>query len=262
MAIRLIAMTRELRTGARITMKRTRKYLCAIASGMALMLPAVVWSQSQPPVRSATQPSNAERASNGELSPGDRQFLEDSAIGGMQEVELGKVALQKAPSESVRAFAQRMVDDHNQTREQLQSIAEAKGLSLPTGFDARHQKEIDRLQKLSGSDFERAYMKLVLDAHQKDIREFRKQAEQGADSDIRSFVMSALPKLHDHLALARDAARTAKVIERGKPTATNAAASKLRDTTTGAATDDPAGEAQSDRSRDSGTAVKKGQARE
>jgi putative membrane protein len=240
-------------------MKAPRKHLCAIALGMTLTLPALAWAQSQ---RSAPSPSPstvAEHAIEGQPSAGDRQFLDEIAIGGMQEVELGKMALQKAGSDSVRAFAQRMVDDHNQTREQLQSIAEAKGLSLPTGLDARHQKDVDRLQKLSGADFDRAYMKLVLDAHQKDIRQFRKQAEQGSDSDIRSFVISALPKLHDHLALARDAARTAKLIEHGKPPATNAAAVKRRDTNTGAARDDTAADAQLDRSS---TTATRGQPRE
>jgi putative membrane protein len=169
------------------------------------------------------------------------------------------MALEKTATDAVRTFAQRMVNDHNQTREQLDSIAEAKGLSLPSALDARHQKDVDRLQKLSGPDFDNAYMKLVLEAHQKDIREFRKQAEQGADADIKSFVLSALPKLHDHLALARDAARTARVTERGKSTASTSAA-KRRDSTSGALSDDADGQAQS--SRGSSAVTRKGRATE
>jgi putative membrane protein len=184
------------------------------------------------------------------VSAPDRKFVNEAATGGVLEIELGKLAVQKAASEAVRQFGQRMVDDHSQAAEQLKQITQAKGMTLPGSLDAKQRKEIERLQKLSGPQFDQAYMKLMLEDHQQDIRVFRKEAQQGSDSDIRSFASATLPKLHDHLALAQGAAKTARAIEHSKkPPATSAAeaqqarrktldrteAQQARDKTTGAA---------------------------
>jgi putative membrane protein len=153
----------------------------------------------------------------------DRKFVQDTALGGLEEIALGKLAAQKAASDQVRRLGQRMADDQGQASEVLKVLAQAKGVTLPASLDAKQQKEIERLQKLSGADFDRAYMKLVVEDHQKDIREFRKQAQRGVDAEIKSFAATTLPKLHDHLAMARDAVRTAKFTDPvRKPSATAA----------------------------------------
>jgi putative membrane protein len=201
------------------------------------------------PAAAQSLPGATERSSTAQLSAADRKFVYEAATGGLMEVELGKLAVQRAASEAVRQFGQRMVDDHSQGAEQLKQIAQAKALALPDSVDAKQRKEIERLQKLSGPQFDQAYMKLMLEDHQQDIRVFRKEAQQGSDSDIKSFASATLPKLHDHLALAQGAAKTARAIEHSKkPSATGAAealhardkieAQQAREKTTGAVNDD------------------------
>jgi len=173
----------------------------------------------------------AEETTQEGLSAGDRRFLEEVAASSIEEAQLGKLAAQKAPSASVRVFAQRSVNDHAQLNEQLQSIAQAKGVALPTSLDTRRQKTIETLEKLDAAAFERAYLKLMTEDHQKDIKAFRKQVQGSQDSDVKSFVTSNLPKLHDHLALVREAARTAQTT--AVPNRATASAAR-RDTTSSA----------------------------
>jgi putative membrane protein len=178
-----------------------------IAAG--LLVPAAAMAQnSQQSTPSTSQAQQSSGAS--QMSSADKKFVEEAAIGGLAEVQLGKLAVQNAASDSVKQFGQRMVDDHGQANEQLKSIAQAKGMTLPTSLDSKHQKEYDRMSKLSGAEFDRAYMKMMNEDHQKDIKEFKKEAEKGQDADLKSFASSTLPKLHDHLAMAKETERVVK----------------------------------------------------
>ena len=207
-------------------------YLPDILVAVSLAFPAAAIAQSDPQVP-------AQSAGSAQLSPADRKFVQEAAIGGMLEVELGKLAVEKAASGPVRQFGQRMVDDHSQGNEQLKAIAQTKGIALPDSLDAKHRKEVERLQKLPAAQFDQAYMKLMLEDHQQDIREFRKEATQGTDSNVKSFATSTLPKLHDHLAMAREAAKTAKATDRTrKPAAGTAESNAVNDNSTGAVTND------------------------
>ena len=190
-------------------MNALHRRLPVILLAVGIALAPASMAQSDKQRLAPEQPSAPQRAAVAQPSA-DRKFVQDAAIGGLEEMELGRLAMQKAASDQVRRLGQRMADDHLQTSVVLMALAEAKGLTLPTSLDVRQQKEIERLQKLSGADFDRAYMKLVVEDHQNDIREFRKQAQRGQDADIKSFAATTLPKLHDHLAMARDAVRTAK----------------------------------------------------
>ena len=129
--------------------------------------------------------------------------MEEAAIGGMAEVELGNLAQQKASSDDVKKFAERMVQDHSKANDQLKQTASAKGVELPTALDKKHKSDMDKLQKLSGADFDRAYMKHMVSDHKKDVSEFQKEAKSGKDSELKSFASSTLPTLQDHLKLAQ-----------------------------------------------------------
>jgi putative membrane protein len=231
---------------------------------VSLALPAAAIAQNDQQTPSQPSAGTSQRPGNAQLAAADRKFVHDAAVGGMLEVELGKLAVQKATSEQVRQFGQRMVDDHSQASEQLKAIAQTKGITLPDSLDAKHRKELERLQKLSGAEFDQAYMNLMLEDHQKDIREFRKVAQQGLDPDIKSVAATTLPKLHDHLAMARSAARMAKSADRTKkPSATGAAESdRALDKTTGDTTNDASGKVESKPNRDSTAPESEGKTKE
>ena len=139
----------------------------------------------------------------------DIEFMLDVAKGGMAEVELAKLATERAKSDEVKKFAQRMVDDHTKAGDQLKSIAESKGIKLPVEMDAKDRALMNRLQKLNGAAFDRAYMQAMVSDHVKDVSEFKKEANAGRDQQFKSFASSTLPTLEEHLQQARQARQAA-----------------------------------------------------
>lgn len=136
-------------------------------------------------------------------SSSDEKFVMKAAEGGKAEVELGQLALQKASDEKVKQFAQRMVDDHTKANEQLQQVAQKENIALPTQIDPEAQRAKERLSKLSGQEFDRAYMRFQLKDHQKDVAEFKREASSGKDPEVKNFAQSTLPTLEEHLKLAQ-----------------------------------------------------------
>src|SRR5262249_12043264 len=119
----------------------------------------------------------------GKLPKKDRSFMNKAAQGGAAEVELGKLAQEKAENPQVKEFAARMVKDHGEGNDKLKKIASGKGMDLPDGMERSARKEMDKLGKKSGADFDREYIKHMVSDHKKDISEFEKQAKSGKDAD-------------------------------------------------------------------------------
>jgi putative membrane protein len=149
----------------------------------------------------STMTTTATRAT---LSVSDRKFVMEAAMGGMAEVELGKLATKKGTSDAVKAFGQRMVDDHSAANADLTTFASAKGVSLPTALDAKHRAAMARLSRLSGAAFDRGYARDMLADHVKDVAAFKRQSKMGRDADLRAFAGAKLPTLEEHLRMARD----------------------------------------------------------
>lgn len=143
--------------------------------------------------------------SSGEMKHGsgqmmaDHKFALEAAMGGMMEVELGKVAAEKGASDEVRQFGQRMVDDHSKANSELMQLASGKGMTLPAAPDAKHQAEMQKLSALSGEKFDKEYVKMMLKDHKKDVAAFEKEAAAGMDAELKSFAASTLPTLREHL---------------------------------------------------------------
>ena len=135
-------------------------------------------------------------------------FWTEAAIDGMTEVAVGNLALQRAQNESVKQFAQRMVTDHTAANTELTQLAASKSVTLPTTIDAKHQAMVDKLSKLSGSDFDRAYMKMMVNDHEKAVKMFQDQSEKGTDADAKAFAAKTLPTLQSHLQMARTISAT------------------------------------------------------
>jgi putative membrane protein len=138
------------------------------------------------------------------ISRADDQFAMKAAQGNRAEVEMGKLALQRGSSEVVKNFARRMVEDHTKALDQLKDVAGRQNLNLPSGLDTKDQLEYDRLSKLSGTDFDRAYARDMLDDHQLDISAFQKEANSGTDPSLKNYASGTLPTLEEHLRLAQE----------------------------------------------------------
>jgi putative membrane protein len=186
--------------------------------------PAATANQNARDIPSATGRSAPHMKSS--LSHGDREFVEEAAKGGMAEVELAKIAQERASSPEVKQFAQRMEQDHSKANEQLRMLAQSKGVTMPAGPKATENHEASKLSKLQGPDFDRAYMDHMVKDHEKDVKEFNKMAKNAKDPDVKAFAQQTAPTLEEHLQLAQntDAAVGGKQAKKsGKQAQNNAA---------------------------------------
>ena len=149
----------------------------------------------------ALTPMFAQNSAN-RLAAGDSTFVTKAAEGGIAEVKLGTLAKEKASDAAVKTFGQQMVDDHSKANDELKSLASSKGITLPNDMNAKEKADYDRLSKLSGAEFDKAYMRLMVSDHRTDVNEFRHESEHGADADVKAWAAKALPTLEHHLQMA------------------------------------------------------------
>jgi putative membrane protein len=126
-------------------------------------------------------------------------FMVKAADGGMEEVEMGKLANGKATNQRVKNFGQMMVDDHSKAGDELKSLASQKNVTLPAAMGDDHHKDMDDLNKKKGKDFDKSYMKMMVNDHEKDISEFEKAAKNATDADLKAWAEKTLPVLRKHL---------------------------------------------------------------
>jgi putative membrane protein len=151
----------------------------------------------------SNQRATGEQTGMSPMSSQDRNFLMDAAMGGMMEVELGKLAVQNGATDAVKQFGQRMVDDHSKANTELMSLASSKGVTLATELDAKHKDHVTKLSGRTGAEFDREYVKMMVSDHNKDVSEFEKQSRKGADPDLKAFASRTLPTLQEHLQMAK-----------------------------------------------------------
>ena len=180
----------------------TRLSTLSASSGLAFVVAA---SAATAQGTSTSPAAGTKASSSATLAAADKSFVEKAAVGGMAEVEMGKMAQQKGSSDQVKQFGSRMVEDHSKANDELKQIASGKGLQLPSAPDAHNQQQMARMQKLSGAEFDRAYMDHMVKDHKKDIAEFKKQASSGKDPEIKAFAAKTLPTLQEHLKMAEAA---------------------------------------------------------
>lgn len=138
------------------------------------------------------------------LAQSDEAFAKDAASGGMAEVKLGELAQEKGASSTVKEFGKRMETDHSKADDRLKSVASKDNISLPSDMSAKDRATYDRLSKLSGTEFDRAYALDMVKDHESDVAAFKKEAANGTNADMKQFASETLPTLEDHLKLARD----------------------------------------------------------
>ena len=125
---------------------------------------------------------------------------------GMAEVELGRLAVQKAKSPEVKQFAQRMVADHSKANVELKQLASNKNVTLPAEPNAQQKADKDRLSKLSGAEFDREYMSMMTAGHDKAVAAFEAEARDGRETDVKAWASKTLPTLKEHQTLAKSIA--------------------------------------------------------
>ena len=129
----------------------------------------------------------------------DAAFYKKAAEGGMAEVQLGKLAQDKSPTPSVQEFGAMMVTDHSAANDKLQAIATKKNITLPTSPSVGQMATKTKLEVLSGTTFDKSYIKGMVKDHQEAIKEFQTEATSGQDPDAKAYAAATLPTLKAHL---------------------------------------------------------------
>jgi putative membrane protein len=128
-----------------------------------------------------------------------RDFAKEAAAGGLMEVQLGNIAVKNSSTQQIKDFGKMMVDDHSKANDQLKALASVKNIDLPTMVTSDQQKKIDKLSKETGADFDKDYVKMMIDDHKEDIDHFKDALDKAKDADVKSFISNTLPVLQKHL---------------------------------------------------------------
>ena len=131
------------------------------------------------------------------------KFAKEAAQGGMAEVEMGRLAVERGTRPEVKQFGQRMIDDHSKANNELMQLAARKHMQLPKEVSSEQKEMMDKLSKRSGADFDKEYVEAMVEDHEHDVKAFEEQAEEGTDPDIKQFAAKTLPTVKQHLELIR-----------------------------------------------------------
>jgi putative membrane protein len=134
----------------------------------------------------------------------EKDFVQKAAMGGMMEVELGKAAQARAMSQDVKGFGKMMVTDHSAANKKLKDAVTALQWTVPSVLDKDGKDEVDNLKKKSGKDFDSDYVSMMVDDHQKDVKEFEDAQEKISTPDLKTWVENTLPVLRKHLSAIQD----------------------------------------------------------
>ncbi len=147
---------------------------------------------------------SGETSTTGGLSHTDHKFVSEAARGSLEEVQLGQLAQQKGANTAVREFGQRMMSDHTKLSNELQQLASQKGLTVPTSLSHHEQSTLQHLQSDNGAKFDQAYARQMVQDHEKDLKEFEREAKDAKDPALKSFAQQSIPILRQHLQMARN----------------------------------------------------------
>jgi putative membrane protein len=182
------------------------KFVLALAGSCALLASASFAQQtgnpgglsSDTPGKEMGQPDP--EGSNNQ----DKLFVRQAALGGQAEVELSKLAQKKASNESVREFANRMVDVHSKSNQQLLRVGRGLNPELPKDLDPEHQRVRGELQKASGQGFDTAYIAAQIQDHQRTANLLLWHISTGQNEALKKYSMPTLPEVMDHLERAKE----------------------------------------------------------
>ncbi|MGN6179109.1 MAG: DUF4142 domain-containing protein [Mucilaginibacter sp.] len=129
----------------------------------------------------------------------DTHFAIAAINGGTTEVLLGRLAIKNGKSKEVKNFGAMMVKDHGKVNDKLLKLIKDKNITLPSLPDEQERALINKLSQMSGIDFDRAYVKVMVDDHRQDVQEFTSETKKLQDPDLKNFAIKTLPVLQNHL---------------------------------------------------------------
>lgn len=140
----------------------------------------------------------------GTASAADKKFVMNALQGGMAEVQLGQLALEKASSQEVKDFGQKMVDDHTKLGDQMKPVASQIGIPVPADVSSKDKALKARLEKLSGAAFDKAYIHAMVADHKEDDKEFKMEETGGKNAQVKDAATQGESVIAGHLQMAMD----------------------------------------------------------
>ena len=150
------------------------------------------------------------------VSAGDKDFVEDMAVAGKAEVELGHMAIDRGASAEVKQFADMMVKDHSKAGDDLKMVAMRHSIPVPSALDSKHEELKSKLSNLTGTEFDREYMSAMVQGHQDVVDRLQTRASEDrfgdnkgtvkpessdnpVEADLNQWAATALPTVRHHL---------------------------------------------------------------
>lgn len=153
------------------------------------------------------QGAQAGATQQAQLSEQDAQFLQLAILSDLAEIATSQLAVERAGNDEVRAFAERMIQDHTMTSQVLTPLATQLGVQVPAELDPAHQEMAQQLSQLEGEAFDQLYMGAQVIDHQNAVNLYTQQSTAGQHPDLVAFATQTLPALEEHLTHATDLAQ-------------------------------------------------------
>jgi len=148
-------------------------------------------------IKSKKEMTSEKTETKGSLSTIDTKFVKKTAKGGMREIKMAEMAKEQAKSADVKKVAEKIESDHKDANQELMALAEKKGVAL--------SKNEPKIEKMTGTDFDKEYLAMMVNDHEKNIAAFEKEAKDGEDADVKAWAEKTLPTLKEHLKMVQDA---------------------------------------------------------
>lgn len=152
----------------------------------------------------AAASGQAMASGSAQMNKADQKIVMDMARANIAEIEAGKLALSKSQDEQVKTYAQQMIDDHTKALGDVQTLAQQKGMTLPTEPDAKHKAMVAKMEKMTGDAFNREYMKKAgVDDHKKVLAMLKKYQTSAKDAELKALAAKMVPTIEQHLKAAQ-----------------------------------------------------------
>jgi putative membrane protein len=144
---------------------------------------------------------------NGPGAMMDNAFVSKALEGGMAEVQLGKLAVEKSSNEDIKQFGQKMVDDHTKLGDQMKQVAEQMNVKVPDSLSSKDKSTVAKLQALNGDSFDKAYIKDMVKDHKKDEKDFKSAANRATNPALKEAATQGAQVVGEHLQLIQQIAQ-------------------------------------------------------
>ena len=197
-------------------MTKSSSIQIALLSTTMLLAPAAVFAQdpaTMPPVPN-TQPGNPNQqppnptTQDSAGAPGmsgqmmrDKLFLRTAVAGNLLQIKLGQLAAQKGSTADVKELGQKMVTDHTEINADLAPIADSMGVMVPKKISKEDQAAYEKLNGLSGTAFDTAYITLMVNDHHQDLREYRQEFITATDETLKDAVLKSAKIIREHMTM-------------------------------------------------------------